>query len=96
MLRLQRYDLLVKYEPGKNLYIAYTLSRAPEWQSETVANSKDEFEVPITENLQFSEEKLELFKEETRNDQTLPKLKTTVLNGWPVSKFQPDPELHEY
>ena len=51
MLRLQCYDLQVEYEPGKNLYIADTLSRAPEGQNETAANSKDEFEVLIIENI---------------------------------------------
>ena len=35
MLRLQRYDLEVEYEPGKNLLIANTLSRAPEESTET-------------------------------------------------------------
>ena len=38
ILRLQRYDLQVEYEPGKNLYIPDTLSRAPEGKSETLAN----------------------------------------------------------
>ena len=88
MLRLQRYDLQVEYEPGKNLYIADTLSRAPEGQNETAANSKDEFEVLIIENMPDSEEKLEQFKQETRKDPTLQKLKNTVLNGWPESKSQ--------
>lgn len=41
-----------------------------------------------------SGEKLEQFKEETRKDLTLQKLKTTVLNGCPESKSQIDPELH--
>ena len=96
MLRLQRYDLQVEYEPGKNLYIADTLSRAPEGQNETAANSKDEFEVLIIENMPVSEEKLEQFKQETRKDPTLQKLKNTILNGWPESKSQSDPELHGY
>ena len=81
-------------EPGKNLHIPDTLSRAPEGKSETVANWKDEFEVIIIENLPVSGEKLEQFKEETRKDLTLQKLKTTVLNGYPESKSQIDPELH--
>lgn len=37
MLRLQRHDQRVEYEPGKNLYITDTLSCAPEGKSETVA-----------------------------------------------------------
>jgi len=51
MSRLQCYDLQVEYEPGKNLYIAATLSRAPERQNETAANSKDQFEVLVIENI---------------------------------------------
>ena len=45
MLRLQRYDLQVEYEPGKNLFIADTSRRAPEVSNETTANKKDECEV---------------------------------------------------
>ena len=30
MMSLQRYDIKVKYTPGKTMYIADTLSRAPE------------------------------------------------------------------
>ena len=96
MLRLQRYDLQVEYEPGKNLFIADTLSRAPEVSNETTANKKDEFEVLTLENLPVSEVKLEQFKDATRKDLTLQKLKTTVISGWPERKSQVDPELHEY
>ncbi|KAL9987234.1 hypothetical protein ACROYT_G001505 [Oculina patagonica] len=50
MLSLQHYDLQVEYEPGKNLFIADTLSRAPEESNETAANTKDEFEVLVTKD----------------------------------------------
>lgn len=96
LLRLQRYDLQVKYEPGKNLFIADTLSRAPEVSNETTANKKDEFEVLTLENLPVSEVKFEQFKDATRKDLTLQKLKTTVISGWPERKSQVDPELREY
>ena len=96
MLRLQRYDLQVEYEPGKNLLIADTLSRAPEESTETAANTKDEFEVLTVENMPVSEEKLEQCKDATRKDLTLQKLKNTVISGWPESKSQVDPELREY
>ena len=96
MLRLQRYDLQVEYEPGKNLFIADTLSRAPEVSNETTASRKDEFEVLTLENLPVSEVKLEQFKDATRKDLTLQKLKTTVISGWPERKSQVDPELREY
>ena len=96
MLRLQRYDLQVEYEPGKNLLIADTLSRAPEESTETAANTKDDFEVLTIENMPVSEEKLEQCKDATRKDLTLQKLKTTVISGWPERKSQVDPELREY
>lgn len=96
LLRLQRYDLQVKYEPGKNLFFADTLSRAPEVSNETTANKKDEFEVLTLENLPVSEVKFEQFKDATRKDLTLQKLKTTVISGWPERKSQVDPELREY
>ena len=96
MLRLQRYDLQVEYEPGKNLFIADTLSRAPEVSNETTGNKKDEFEVLTLENLPVSEVKLEQFKDATRKDLTLQKLKTTVISGCPQRKSQVDPELCEY
>ena len=52
MLRLQRYDLQVEYEPRKNSLIADTLSRAPEESTETAANTKDEIEVVTIETCQ--------------------------------------------
>ena len=95
-LWLQRYDLEVEYKPGKNLFIADTLSHAPEVSNEATANKKDEFEVLTLENLPVSEVKLEQFKDATRKDLTLQKLKTTVISGWSERKFQVDPILREY
>ena len=44
LLRLQKYDLILKYTPGKNMYMADTLSRA---YLETVVNKYDEMEDEI-------------------------------------------------
>ena len=95
-LWLQHYDLEVENKPGKNLYIADTLSRAPEVSNETTANKKDELEVLTLENLPVSEVKLEQFKDATRKDLTLQKLKTTVISGWSERKSHVDPELRAY
>ena len=81
---------------NENFFIADTLSRAPEVSNETTANKKDGFEVLTLENLPVSEVKLEQFKDATRKDLTLQKLKTTVISGWPGRKSQVDPELREY
>ena len=74
MLWLQRYDLQVEYEPGKNLLIADTLGRAPEGSTETAAKIYDEFEVLNIENMPVSEEKLEQCKDATGKDLILQKL----------------------
>ena len=91
MLRLQHYDLQVEYEPGKNLLIADTLSRAPEGSTETAANTNDELEVLTFENMPVSEEKLEQCKDATGKDLTLQKLKTTVISGWPGKEVSSRP-----
>ena len=96
MLWLQRYDLQVEYEPGKNLLIADTLGRAPEGSTETAANINDEFDVLTIENMPVSEEKLEQCKDATGKDLIFQKLKTTVISRWPERKSQVDPELREY
>ena len=96
MLRFQRYDLQMEYEPGLNLLIADTLSRSPEGSTKTAANTKDEFEVLTIENMPVREEKLEQCTDAIGKNLTLQKLKTTVISGWPERKSQVDPKLREY
>ena len=59
MLRVQQYDLIVKYRPGDQLHIADTLSRASQLESTSQA---DEFEVHLL--VQISKEKADEFKRE--------------------------------
>ena len=44
LLRLPKYDLILKYLPGNNMYVADTLSRA---NLKTVVNKNDEMENEI-------------------------------------------------
>ena len=41
LLRLQKYDLILKYTPGKNMYVADALSHA---YLKTVVNKDDKME----------------------------------------------------
>ena len=59
MLRVQHYDLIVKYRPGDQLHIADTLSRASQLESTSQA---DEFEVHLL--VQISKEKADQYKRE--------------------------------
>ena len=51
MLKVQQYDLKVKYVPGDTLYIAYTLSRASQTSSPGCMDDKEEFEVHTGTNI---------------------------------------------
>ena len=67
MLKLQRYYLQIECVPGKNLHIVDNLSRAPEGKTDSV----DEFEVFTLENKPISEERLQQFRQATKEDPAL-------------------------
>ena len=91
MLRVQQYDLIVKYTPGDQWHVADTLSRAS--QSESTSQA-DEFEVHLL--VQISKEKADEFKRETDSDPVLSKLKKVILTGWPEKRSEVEPELQDY
>ena len=93
LLNLQKYDLTVEYKPGKGLYIADTLSRAPspnDWRTE------HQNVLHTVEYLPVSNEKLQQFRLETRNDPTLKKLFHTIHTGWPNKNPDAAPSINEY
>lgn len=93
LMRLQKYQVKVQYKPGVEMYIADTLSRA--YLPETGSPDKDiEAQVHmVISNLPVSNEKLEEFRNETKEDITLTE---TVLNGWPETKDQAAKEIQPY
>ena len=93
LFNLQKYDLTVEYKPGKDLYIADTLSRAP---SPTTGETEDQYVMHTVEYLPVSNEKLQQFRLETRYDTTLKKLYHTIQTGWPNKKPDADPSINEY
>ncbi|XP_028413681.1 uncharacterized protein K02A2.6-like, partial [Dendronephthya gigantea] len=94
MLKVQQYDLKVKYTPGSALYIADTLSRAgPNSKLEGTSES-DEFEVHLV--VPISKEKTEEFKSEMDRDIVMSKLKEMVLRGWPDKISEVDQDVQAY
>ena len=84
MLRLQGYDLTVKYTRGKDLVLADTLSRA---FLQNVPTKQEEFEMINAVNLlPIRPERLNKLKAETKRDSTLQELMRTILDGWPTDK----------
>ena len=98
MLRLQRYDLMVKYIPGKYMYLADTLSRAV-LAGKPDVEMLDDMEVMVhslVECLPVSSTKLVDIKKATQDDQSLQLLKATIKNGWPKSKKSVPRIISEY
>lgn len=94
MLRIQDYDITVRYKKGKEMYLADTLSRAYITSSE---NTQGDFElVNMVSFLLIREERLGKLKEETEKDDTLQTLKTVITRGWPEDKLQLPAELAPY
>lgn len=95
MLKVQQYDLNVKYSPGETLHIADTLSRAPVHNvNDNKANVTEEFEVHLL--VDVSHKKMAEIISRTDADLVLSKVKDIVINGWPKDRSQCDPEVLEY
>lgn len=87
VLRVQGYDLKVKWVPGKELYIADTLSRLTNSPLEKdLAEMDDELALHVnlmTNNLAISPERVEEIKEETKKDAALTTIRKYIIEGWP-------------
>lgn len=85
-LSLQKYDLTVRYKPGKQLLLADALSRS---HLEETSNTNELLEAHvcmIMENLPISIERKEEFVKETQNDPEMKLLTKFIVNGWPLDK----------
>ena len=97
LLRLQRYNLDVKYQKGSMMVMSDPLSRAyldePPAQTEFCNELK---EIVLVEDLPISEARLKEFKEGTASDDTLQILMSTVLEGWPSTLDKVPAEVKPY
>ena len=81
IIRLQKYDLEVRYEKGSKMFLADTLSRTFLPASK---QDKNEFEtINMMKYLSVSEERLLLIQQDTKVDESLQVLKTVIQKGWP-------------
>ncbi|XP_063388061.1 uncharacterized protein K02A2.6-like isoform X1 [Cydia fagiglandana] len=94
MLKIQGYDITVKYVPGKQMYISDFLSRSflvdkndetKEFDEEFNKEIVCHVEVMI-DSLPISSDKRQLIAMKTNEDATLSCLKDYIHNGWPNSK----------
>ena len=106
LLRLQKFSLDVRYMKGTEMYLADTLSRAPlpevgspkyslRPEKEDVCRVEVE-QINAAEFLRISDDGLKSIRRETEADKKLQLLKATVLQGWPETKQETDPNVTEY
>ena len=86
MLRLQRFNLDVKYKPGAQMYVADHLSRASLADNEEMADSFQVFALEVEtltpfDSIKVAPERLSQLQKCTAQDLVLETLKTTVLTG---------------
>jgi hypothetical protein len=100
MLRLQRYDLNIAYKPGKEMYVADTLSRATVTANTEIGSEHEEMvKIHVTtfmNSLPVADYKKKEMREETEKDPELKKLKEQILIGFPANKHQVDTDIRQY
>ena len=103
LLRLQRYDHVIKYKPGKEMVIADTLSRAygmEQHESVHMCSTQSAFEksleaVNALDDVRLEKEKVTQLKEATAQDSVLADLIDITKHGWPQEKMVA-PQMRPY
>ena len=87
---LQQYDIVVRYKPGKAVTLADSMSRQPCSNAESL-----EFDVQIS-HVQFSTQKLNELRRETRDDNELLGLLKVIADDWPNRQRDLHPQLRAF
>ena len=93
LMRLQPYDLIIRYCQGKNMEVADALSRVSPQEKEPIPN----MDVQIHEVCpEFSDDMLQRIRTATDTDPELNELKDVVHTGWPANIKQVSQVLKPY
>ena len=83
LLRLQKYDIVIQYKPGKSMIFADHLSRTVNPESSKVPTIPGlHLDVSLLE-LNASQSKLECIRQESEHDPQMLMLKELIIQGWP-------------
>ena len=111
LLRLQKFDLVVTYKRGSQMYLADTLSRAflpskgsASGQDEVVLSvqdnrgetAKDAESINMLQHLLVSDDTLKIIQHETKQDATMQELEAIIKNGWPDNQNKVPENLRDY
>lgn len=97
MIQMHRYEIEVRFRPGKDIPVPDTLS----WKSvsDTCPSLSETLDVQVNmviSNLPVSDRKLQEIKQQTEQDEQLVVLKQVILDGWPVFRKHCQPEIIDY
>ena len=95
MLRIQKYDTQIKYDPGKDIPVADALSRISSCCGEAIQG----LDVSVHEvHLHFNAcpARASQIREETAKDTTLSALREVIMHGWPEKRSDCPTYLHTY
>ena len=101
-LRLLKYPLKVKYQPGHKMYISDTLSRAPiDHPQQKVEEAWKVFyaeleETDHTVSSNFTDCRLEQVRTSTQEDPAMQVLISVISKGWPQEKSEAPQCVREY
>ena len=90
LLRCLKFDITVKYKPGKSIAVAYALSRVCLKEEETV---KHDIQFITTVSWPID---INTVQEATMQDEDLNKLKAVIFKGWPAYRKYCPQELWDY
>ena len=95
LLRIQKYDITIKYIPGKQLQLADALSRVTPCAGDEIKG----LDITIHEvhlNINASPTRIQSIKQETATDDDLQQLMSVIMNGWPDERTSCPATLIEY
>ena len=95
-LRLARFSYTIEHVPGKLLYTADALSRAPQpVQDPELQEEAESFAEAITSTLPATNRQLEVYRQAQSDDRVCCKVMDYCQTGWP-QKAPPDPSIGPY
>ncbi|XP_048587408.1 uncharacterized protein K02A2.6-like [Nematostella vectensis] len=95
MLRIQKYDVNIKYIPGKEIPLADALSRLNPCPADTIPDLDVSVHV-LHLHLNARPTRVRQIQAETAKDPALTSLRSIVSNGWPEKRSECPPHLHGY
>ncbi|KAJ8333874.1 hypothetical protein SKAU_G00411930 [Synaphobranchus kaupii] len=97
ILQLQRYDITIAHNPGKDIPVADTRSRKPiECRDESLSEGMDSQIHTVVSNVAVSDRKMAEIRAATAQDEQLSVLRQVILSGWPESNKQCPPAVADY